>query len=82
MCDQLEDLDELQGGFNFIGFSQGAQFARVSASNKAPVHCLLHVDLFTCIRMCSAVYLAAHQAAAGLSWIGSSRSILWSSAVD
>jgi hypothetical protein len=30
VCEKLEDMKELQGGFNMIGFSQGGQFLRVS----------------------------------------------------
>lgn len=30
VCRQLEDMKELRGGFNMVGFSQGGQFLRVS----------------------------------------------------
>lgn len=38
VCEQLEEIEELKGGFNIIGFSQGGQFARVRAKNTAS-HC-------------------------------------------
>jgi hypothetical protein len=31
VCDTLEAMEELRGGFNMVGFSQGGQFLRVSA---------------------------------------------------
>jgi hypothetical protein len=30
VCRKLEDMRELEGGFNMVGFSQGGQFLRVS----------------------------------------------------
>lgn len=41
VCDKLAGMQELRGGFNMVGFSQGGQFLRVSAAGgllrfKAP----------------------------------------------
>lgn len=32
VCRELADIDELAGGFNMVGFSQGGQFLRVSCT--------------------------------------------------
>lgn len=32
VCSELESMEELKGGFNMVGFSQGGQFLRVSSS--------------------------------------------------
>jgi hypothetical protein len=32
VCGELASMDELKGGFNMVGFSQGGQFLRVSGS--------------------------------------------------
>lgn len=34
VCRQLEGMQELRGGFNMVGFSQGGQFLRVSGGSE------------------------------------------------
>ncbi|KAG0244129.1 hypothetical protein BGX31_009781 [Mortierella sp. GBA43] len=45
VCKQLKDVQELQDGFNAVGFSQGGQFLRayVQRCNDPPVHNLITV---------------------------------------
>jgi hypothetical protein len=35
VCGELAAMQELQGGFNMVGFSQGGQFLRVSSSSSS-----------------------------------------------
>lgn len=56
-CRKLEDMSELQGGFNMVGFSQGGQFLRVSVCRTEMVVCVQdrHADKTGQCKVCSSL---------------------------